>query len=56
MPMGLCLQQYPPWFVDMGSYHKRPLLLRLFWVADGDSSTFRQEAKAIRRRRGVMLC
>ena len=21
----------------MGSYHKRPLLLRLFWVADGDS-------------------
>ena len=22
-PMDLCLQQYPPWFVDMGSYHRR---------------------------------
>ena len=40
----------------MGSYHKRPLLLLLFWVADGDSSTFRQEAKALHRRGGVMLC
>ena len=28
----------------------------VYWVADGDSSTFRQEAKALHRRRGVMLC
>ena len=46
------VRRYGHW----GSYHKRLLLLRLFWVADGDSSTFRQEAKALHQRGGVMLC
>ena len=56
MPNGLCFQQYPKCFVNMASYHKHPLLLRLFRVTDGDSSAFRQQEKALCQRRGVMSC
>ena len=43
MNKGLCLQQYRPWFVDMGSYHKRLLLLHLIWVVEAKALCQRGE-------------